>query len=783
LVGLTSLDLRSNQITDIRFLKDLVGLTSLDLRSNQITDIRFLKDLVGLTFLDLSYNKITDIKSLVPFIKKGRKISTEAYRGDIRLYKNPLGSPSQDIVEQGNAAVLRYFEALERKDVKEVQLLEAKVLLLGEGKTGKTSLRIKIEDENKELPKIEDRTRGIDIYNYEFSANNDTFICHIWDFGGQDVLYQVHRFFLSNDAIYILVTDSRADQGNKYEEWLQTIEIFTKENNNNKIILLQNLKFGDTPANIDISDYKKYYNIVDGKVFEVDLSFSEAKHRETFRAFKQVIQNRLEELPHVQRKILSDWLNVRKELEELLEINTYLINLSQYAKICEKHKVEDKERQKDLLRYLHKLGIVLWYEDYLAIKQKVILNPEWITTALYRIIDSKDIRAKNGKLEQEDVEHLWNEPMYVDFHNELLEMLKIFRLAYKRRHENAYIVPSLMSTVIPEKHENWNPKEKWEIKYKYPRLMPRGIVNQLAAELCKYVDSDFEDVWAFGVVFTVKNAKAKVQVNRNLKQISVEAYGNERLMLMQDIVKAMKDIHETYKGLDFDIEIPCVCEKCSTLSSVKKTYHDYNEDIEREIEDNRDDIYCRNLRGHIKIAPILESSGFALPYTLVEILREKDARHKMHEIDDRERLRRIENTTEKTLKYSKKTKKNTKEILEKFNTFFEHLLSLDENLKLNKEEIIQAVEEISITQKQAIFDDIHKALESLYEAMDEQQKEYLDTLNTKGGNLEMKIKASIPLLNLVGLDIGIESDFDIINWSQKMYKKYEVKLFKLFGYI
>jgi hypothetical protein len=67
--------------------------------------------------------------------------------------------------------------------------------------------------------------------------------------------------------------------------------------------------------------------------------------------------------------------------------------------------------------------------------------------------------------------------------------------------------------------------------------------------------------------------------------------------------------------------------------------------------------------------------------------------------------------------------------------------------------------------------------------MDEQQQLYFEDLKSKGDNVAMKIKASVPLLNLVGLDIGMEGEFDIKSWTEQMYEKYKVQLFKLFGYL
>jgi internalin A len=770
---LNSLSLNSNQISDISPLKALNQLNSLSLGSNNISDISPLKHLHQLNSLHLSSNQISKLSAWITDFKM--KITLEEFGSGINLYENPLQIPPPEIIKQGKEVIIRFFKELEREDVETAQLLEAKVLLLGEGKTGKTSLRYKLENEKKELPKEEDRTRGVDIYHHEFPTHNDVFMSHIWDFGGQDILYQAHRFFLSDDALYILVTDSRADQGNKFEEWLQTIEIFTNKNDN-PIILLQNLKFGDTPASVDISDFRKYYSIVSNKIYEVDLSFSTDKRLQEFQDFRKVIENRLLELPHVQKPILSHWLAVRKDLEEKLKENTHLINISEYTKTCRENKVEDKESQKDLLRYLHRLGLVLWYEDYQALKQKVILNPEWVTTALYRIIDSQIIRDKNGKLEQVDIEDLWQDAMYIDYHNELLELLKIFRLSYKRKQEDAYIVPSLMNTNIPATYESWNPIDKWKIRFKYLRLMPRGIVNQLAAELCSYIESDFDDVWAFGVVFTIKNAQAKVQVNRRSKQIVVEAYGDERLALMQAIVKAMEDIHSTYKGLEFDIEIPCICEKCIGNSEEDKTYYAYNKDIKYEINNQRDDIICRNLRQTLKIAPILRNSGFALPYKLSELLKRTEIAYKEREDEIKKDLEGIKKTSKTILN-------NTEEIKQSLHKHFEYLMHLEQNAKLNKAEIISAVKEISNQEKEAIFEEILQVIVEHHLEMNEAMKDIFKDLKNPTGDLDLKIKASIPLLNLLGLDIGIEGHFDIKSWSKKMYNKYELQLFKLFGYV
>ena len=61
---LTSLDLSSNQLTDISLLKEIKGLTTLSLSGNRLTDISPLKELKRLTTLDLSSNQLIDISPL-----------------------------------------------------------------------------------------------------------------------------------------------------------------------------------------------------------------------------------------------------------------------------------------------------------------------------------------------------------------------------------------------------------------------------------------------------------------------------------------------------------------------------------------------------------------------------------------------------------------------------------------------------------------------------------------------------------------------------------------------
>ena len=64
-------------------------------------------------------------------------------------------------MKQGNDAILNYFAEREQGGVD--HFYEAKMLILGEGGAGKTSLLRRLYQPGQPLPKESDTTRGIDI--------------------------------------------------------------------------------------------------------------------------------------------------------------------------------------------------------------------------------------------------------------------------------------------------------------------------------------------------------------------------------------------------------------------------------------------------------------------------------------------------------------------------------------------------------------------------------------------------------------------------------------------
>ena len=151
----------NEQLSDLTPLQGSTSLASPYLGGTRVSDLEPLVGLTALQMLDVSGTQVTDLSALVPLISRGCPVLLE-FRDMERSWHLrqdcPLTNPPPEIVNQGNDAILNYFRERALGEVD--HLYEAKMLILGEGGAGKTSLLRRLYQPDQPLPTEKETPRA-----------------------------------------------------------------------------------------------------------------------------------------------------------------------------------------------------------------------------------------------------------------------------------------------------------------------------------------------------------------------------------------------------------------------------------------------------------------------------------------------------------------------------------------------------------------------------------------------------------------------------------------------
>ena len=557
LTNLTLLDLRFNNITDYSVLKELTNLTQLYLSYNQITDISVPKELTNLTLLDLSYNQITDISVLKDLknltllslisnqitqlpseiVDMGMDIRWEGFPGII-LENNPLESPPIEIVKKGREAVIDYFKSLEGE---KQALNEVKVLLVGDGGAGKTSLVKQLLGEN--FDDKESQTHGINIRDWNVEEGDKSISVHLWDFGGQEIMHATHQFFLSKRSLYILVLDGRKDE--KTEYWLKHIESFGGDS---PVLVVLN-KIDENPS-FDVNRrflQEKYVGIQN--FYHVSC----AKH-EGLDVFAEGLSKALADVELIETMWPKTWFNVKTQLEAMTE---NFISIDEYKEMCTKEKITEKTDQDTLVDFLNDLGVILHFKDFELLDTHV-LEPKWVTNAVYKIINSKELAACNGVLKLDLLDEILKKEAEDDYYypsgkyKYIIDLMKKFELCYEIDKETV-LLPDLLEVPEPEFDFEYDAALKFVIDYDF---LPRSVMPRFIVKMHKDIASELR--WRTGVVLEDKafHSTAVIKADELDEKMYIYVDGEQKRDYFSAIRKTFGDINDSFEKLEAKEMVP-----------------------------------------------------------------------------------------------------------------------------------------------------------------------------------------------------------------------------------
>jgi internalin A len=603
LTQLTSLNLEGNGI-DAMGAASLLGLsqlTFLGLRSNEIADISNFNSLKNLTTVDLSRTKIKDLSPLKPFLESGLSLAWDPARespcNKINVYRCPLIHPPPEFIKQGHASVLNYLQELEAQGVD--YLYEAKVLILGEGGAGKTSLLRRLYRKELGLPQEEESTKGIDIHRHLFSKRDGKpFWLNVWDFGGQQIYHATHQFFLTKRSLYILVDDTRNnsktvhDEGFKY--WLESIETLSQAC---PVLIFQNEK-SNRSKSIDEAGIKgRFPNAIE--VYRGNLDNINAA-----TSLEEAIRLHVQQLPHVGNAVPAQWVKIRSELETIKKGQPY-ITQKEYFHLYESILDEDRPKALWLSQYFHDLGVFLHFQDDPLLRLYVILQNDWATEAVFKVLDDEPTKTQQGRFTRADCQRIWADSTYADMHPELLALMEKFELCYKLPDQSpdTWLSPQLLSPSTPELFMDWAQPDDLVRFYQYD-FLPKGMISRLMVRKHHLVQQP-NLCWVGGAYFEHEGSKLLVSLMEKGQGIELRARGPQRKDLMSVIANDLDTLNASFEGLRDKVRIyvPCICSRCRL--SIKPERFKQSRLLKRK-QHNQTTVQCDESFEHISVLQLLD---------------------------------------------------------------------------------------------------------------------------------------------------------------------------------
>ncbi|MDJ1506837.1 COR domain-containing protein [Xanthocytophaga agilis] len=429
---------------------------------------------------------------------------------------------------------------------------------------------------------------------------------NIWDFGGQEIYHSTHQFFLTKRPIYLLVWEARKEEDyNMFDYWLNIIKYLSR---NSPVIVVMN-KCDVRLKDIDEFGLKKKFNNI--------ITFTKVSclTGEGLMQLMEMIQRNLVHLPHLADRLPKTWVNIR---DNLYELNKDYITLEEYFSICKEYNLTTKKAL-FLSEYLHDLGSILHFIKDTMLENIVILNPEWATEAVYKLIDTKIIQISKGRFKIRDLRNIWDKEKYpTDKHHTLVRLMEKFDICFNIVSTEDYIIPELLPSAKPinfdlTSHDSIN-NLRFEYRYNF---MPAGILSRFICRLYYLIENEI--FWRNGVLLKHEETFALVINEPYDKKIRLSIFGSDKYGTLSIIRNEFENIHKTLnleKYVDYNEMIPCICPSC--ISSNAGYYFKYNvvKNFERK---GKRTIDCQQSTYDVSINDLL--TGYDIRNTKISLLQ------------------------------------------------------------------------------------------------------------------------------------------------------------------
>ena len=490
-------------------------------------------------------------------------------------------------------------------------LNELKVVFLGDGEAGKSHTIARLLNNGIQVDKFRGvSTPGIVIEDKEYQIGSRQVKVHYWDFGGQEILHSMHRMFLTERTLYVVMLNVReGNQDDRARYWLHNLKSFA---NGAPVLLVLNKMDMNKNASVNESDLRKLYP----KLTEiVKLSTKEDSEAEFNRKFRDVLLGQIGKMDILDYSFIPAWSRLKNKLQNMTE---NYIKGGVFRGYCDDCGVRGSDAvRRDLLNWFSDLGVSFCYSDKDKPEDYVVLRPDWITNAIYIILFNKIEAVTNGlvthdtiyrMLSSGDTENVQRTVVSATYTREevdyVLNVIRKFRLSFPVENESTEFMPMLCnanSTAIAEKYENDPDALEFRMHYDY---LPNNVIHRLMVDHRKELDQS--NVWLTGARFVCGDTgrSAVVKSEGNLLRIFVRAEGEIR-----NPQRYLDELKTTLERINTEMGLTVGKMEVAYKEAGRVAYFNYGELLfAQDIGETQ--ILCMELRKKVLLADVLMQSDY-----------------------------------------------------------------------------------------------------------------------------------------------------------------------------